>query len=105
MEVIIPISRFRKAFTVGTMAVDVLMQEIEGNRVRVSVDERCSTDDLRRYMRWCIDKAQAQEAVFDPLNPGGQMVCGNPVPPDEINGDGEWTRSPWKLGTGPSVRK
>jgi hypothetical protein len=78
MELIIPISRFRKAFDVGTMAVDVLMQEVEGNMVRIALDEGCSQEDVDRYASWCVEKARAREFVFDPLNPAGQLVMGNP---------------------------
>jgi hypothetical protein len=80
VELTIPISQFRKAFDRGTMAVDVLMQEVAGETVRIAVDESTSAEDISRYARWCVEKAHAKQAIFDPFNPDGQMVCGNPHP-------------------------
>ena len=80
VEVIIPISRFRRAFDIGDMAVDVLQQEVAGRVVRLCIDERCFSDDVERFLRWCVEKAQAKQSVYDPFNPHGQFVCGNPMP-------------------------
>lgn len=47
----------------------------------------------KHYVRW---KPEIQRFLC--------LFCGHSwAAPEHINGDGEWTRSPWKLGTGPDV--
>jgi hypothetical protein len=66
----------------------------------------------------CIEEDHEPLENYKPTYARQMRLAGTPLPEHyanpslrivredtEINGDGEWTRSPWKLGTGPSIKK